>query len=74
MRLFENAAEVGGILDELRDNLPGIAQMRAVTELTEQNFLDLMNLVSICIPGQFQRLCDQVAGYLEINILFRKKA
>lgn len=74
MKIAENAAEVRGILDELPDDLPGIPQMRAFTELSEQNFLDLMNQVSIRFPEHFQRLCDQVAGFLEINILFRKKA
>lgn len=74
MKPMENAAAVRTVLERLPDDLPGIAQMRSFTELTNQNFLDLMNQVSIRFPEEFRQLCEQIAGYLEINILFRKKS
>lgn len=74
MKPMENGTEVRAILEKLPDDLPGIAEMRGFTELTDQNFLDLMNQVSIRFPEEFRLLCEQIAGYLEINILFRKKS
>lgn len=53
MKLVENVAEVRGVLDRLPGDLPDILQMCAFTELTEQNFLDPLNRVSIHFPEHF---------------------
>lgn len=73
MKPMENGAEVRAILETFPEDLAGIAKMLGFTELTAQNFLDLMNQMSIRFPEAFRLLCEQIAGYMEINILFRKK-
>lgn len=72
MSPVENRAEVRAIVEQLPEDLAGRNEMLAFTELGDQKFLDFMNQASLRFPEQFDALVKLLAGYLEINILFRK--
>lgn len=72
LRPVEDREAVHSLLEGLPDSLPGRAELMAFTRLTPELFETFMNAVSIHHPDTYKELVMLVAGYLEINMVFKK--
>jgi len=67
-----NGEMIRNILDRLPSNMCGVDEFRAFTQMDADRFQAFMNAVAVQHPKIFSDLVDAVAGYLEINVVFRK--
>lgn len=72
LRPVEDREAVHSVLEGLPENLSGRAELMAFTRLTPEVFETFMNAVSIRHPDAYNKLVILLAGYLEINMAFRK--
>ncbi|MGN8549058.1 class I SAM-dependent methyltransferase [Bradyrhizobium sp. 13971] len=72
LRPIEDREAVQNVLTALPQDLPGRAELMAFTGLTQEIFEAFMNAVSIHHPSDYNRLVALLAGYLEINMVFKK--
>lgn len=67
-----NTESILRILYRLPDDLPNLEAFKSFTNMDVEMFQAFMNTVAVQHPIVFQELVNAVAGYLEINIVFRK--
>lgn len=68
----EDGEAIRQVLRRLPNRMPGVAELRDFTALTPDIFNSFMNAVAVQHPAVFEELVTLLAGYLEINIVFRK--
>jgi SAM-dependent methyltransferase len=72
LRPVEDREAVHNLLEGLPDSLPGRVELMAFTRLNPELFEAFMNAVSIHHPDVYKKLVILLAGYLEINMVFKK--
>lgn len=72
IRPVENGETIRDILNQLPNDMPGVREFTSFTELESDKYESFMNSVAVQFPKVFAELTQATAGYLEINVVFRK--